>query len=603
MENILIPEDRLNPESNSETNLTPLKPKKTKIYIIPIVFFTAILAFVLNFFIQKPKLIKTSPEIVLTEKKSEVQLGWTKYRNDILGIEFQYPQRWGNITLSPYENITDLKTINKEFLNTTNNNFRDMVEIRFSNNNWIDFDFINDQYPGENYPNGFAEKYGPMDNFQKLIITKNICDYHFSFKNDVDGRNVTYLESDDKCEDNIKTTLFFENPDATNQSGNRYFNYQIKQYFYKKLNNAYFDNLLISNYLVSYQGSESDLNSNQIIAKSKPEIPYDLSSSNFKEFVESIKTFTPSTPTPIIFSEKSGEDKNITTIRKYYFYLATRKLQDAYEMYLTKNITFDEFTKWYGLVFNTNVYNIKQIKANTYVFDVDISEQNKKEVAKYRIRMEIINNKINILSSEQITSKEVSFASLTAYTRIKSNKNEIVLIKDGQEIIIDSGDNDWQNKMATTRNFSDPKFSPQGNYLTYFLGGWEYSGGRVYDIKNSHILTNISIPFPTFIEISNNEKYIVGCYESGMSGEYGAFVSSFPEYKVQYDFFKNSNFNVTRKCILTNGFEETYMCDRYECKVTGDIAEFSVKSQEFVRSEDKINLLLKFNLTTGQVIQ
>lgn len=320
-----------------------------------------------------------------------------------------------------------------------------------------------------------------------------------------------------------------------------------------------------------------------------------------------------STPTPIITqpiepspSVYIQDDSGILLIKKYYNYLSTNQLQQAYDMYSVKPVTFDKYKEWYQYLINVNVDNFEKIKENTYKFNVNLIEKNpnnsEDQKKKYWVTMSINNDKVITVSSIEVVSEDF-FKNLHAYSIIKNNKYYLIISKDGNENIIATADNDWINKFNTSGNFSNVHFSPQGNYLTYFLGGWEYSGGRVYDIKNSHILTDISIPFPTFIEISKNEKYIVSCYESGMSGDYGAFVSSLPEYKIQYDFFKNSNFNVMRKCILTNGFEETYMCDSYKCKVNGDIAEFSVKSQESVRSEDKINLLLKFNLSTGQVVQ
>jgi len=544
MENLPIPETNINLEPNIETNLIPLKPKKTKIYIVAIVFFIAIITLLLSFFIQKTKLTKTNHENTSTGKNTEVQSGLTKYRNDILGIEFQYPETWGEIILRPYENITHLQTVNKDFLSNTDNDFRYMVEISFSKNNWIKLNFINDLYPGKKFPNGGAFQYGPMDNFQTLKTSQNICNYHFNFQNVVYDHNINFSERDDRCEDNIKTTLFFENPDSNNSSGEKYYNYKIEQYFFKKLTNNFFDNLLIENFISSYQGEDSNLTFNQVLQKENEIDYFNTSSSEFKQFVKSIKVFSPPTPTPLIFFQNSGEDPNITIIRQYYFYLATQKLSEAYDMYQNKNINFDEFKKWYDQVFNTNIYNIKQTNSNIYTFNVDLFEKNL-PIAKYKVTMEVNNNKINTLSSEEILGEEVKFGNLTVYSRLKSNKNEMVLInQDGKEIVIESADNDLENKMESTKTFSNPKFSSQGNYLTYEIGGWEYFGNNIYDIKNNKFIDDQNSSFASVYEISKDEKYLINCGESRFAGDIKAAIFSFPDLNPKFNFLDGIEDNV-----------------------------------------------------------
>ena len=47
---------------------------------------------------------------------------------------------------------------------------------------------------------------------------------------------IIYNNNHPILKNNIKTTLFFENPDTENSRDEKYFNYQIKQYFYKNIN-------------------------------------------------------------------------------------------------------------------------------------------------------------------------------------------------------------------------------------------------------------------------------------------------------------------------------------------------------------------------------
>jgi len=266
--------------------------------------------------------------------------------------------------------------------------------------------------------------------------------------------------------------------------------------------------------------------------------------------------------------------------------LATQKLSDAYAMYQNKNVSFDEFTKWYYQVFNTNVYDIKQNTSNTYNFYVDISEKNQ-PVSKYKVAMQVNNSKINTLSSEKITSDEVKFSDSTAYTRLKSDKNEIVLIKDGKEIVVDSGDNDWVNKMGTTKTFSDPKFSSLGNYLTNIIGGWEYYAYQIYDIKNNKFVDDSSSSFSDTYEISKDEKYIINCGKSDFSGDIKATISSFPDLKIKFNFL--------------NGIPDD-MNHSFDCSYNS--SENTVKF--ILTDSEKDNAVIKtiiYNLDTQKVVQ
>lgn len=469
----------------------------------------------------------------------QVKSGWKKYRNEILGIEFIYPEKWGEISLSPSNNITDLKTINQDFLDT-DDDFRYMVKLKFRENYEISVDFINNEYPGEKYPNGLAYKYGPMDNFSKLIDTQDICRYHFSFSNVIDGSNVTYLEKHNKCKDGIKTTLFLNDPGALKSFNGRYYTYRIEQYFYKRLNNNYFNNLLIKNHIASYQGGESDLDFNQIFAKDKDGNTSTIL--DFQEFVSSVKVFSPPIPTTISFQENKNEDLGVTTIRKYYYLLATQKLSEAFNMHQSPNFSFVDFTNWYRQVFNAKVYNIKSNSSYIYKFNVDLSERNK-PISKYLITVKINGDKINTLSSEQILSDEIKFGDYIAYTRLRSNKNEIVLIKNGVEKVLNGGDNDFLNKTETSVSFDNPKFSPQGGYLIYNTSAWEWSSPTLYDLTKQQEV-EIDLSYADDIFFSQDEKYLLSCTSAGIASGVSAIVYSAPDFIVKKD-FKNIIENLT----------------------------------------------------------
>lgn len=624
MENISNSEPEINLSSNNKSNFINFKNKKVKIIIISIILFSILISFIL-FLIQKTKLSKTelnqnskinsnsnynsNPNInsnpiisshsdISTTSDNQIKSGWLKYRNDVLGIEFNYPESWGEILLSPNRNITHLNSINKDFLESKDNDYRYMVKIQFSKNSYVNFNFINNQYLGEKYPNGYAYQYGPMDNFEILKKTQDICQYRFDFKNTVNGRNVSFIESDNKCKDNIKTTLFFENPDAKNSNNEKYFNYQIKQYFYKKLNNGYFDNLLISNFLASYQGSESNLNFDQIISKNSQKISYELSTSNFKKFVDSIKIFNPPAIKLLTSPQNSNsQDPNIKTIYQYYFYLANQKLSEAYDMYSNKNISFKEFNNWYNQVFYTNVYNIKLISQNKYQFNVDIYEENQ-SVSKYLVVMEVNNNKINTLSSEERFNDEVKFGEYSAYVRRRLGKNEVVLVKNGIQKVIDSGNVSWKTseELGNLKDFTDLRFSPKGTYLIYYSIGWEWGSPNFYDVTKNHGI-NIDLSYADII-LTDDEKYLFSCTSAGIGSGVSAIIYSGPDFSIKKD-FQNTINNLTFDPIIRSynvppNFEPFPV--EAKCSYSPEKSEFIIT----ITNSDEQQRTIEYNLNTNQ---
>ncbi len=592
-------QDLLQREQNQQTDVTqsllsennPILNNKAKFPKILIVFIVFILLVILIFVFYILKKITPVVNNTIVSKENivnvEAKVGWKDYQNDILGIKFFYPEKWGEIN-SSYENITNLSTINEDYFNEENNDNKYMITFHFSENNLITLNFINNLYPGKKYPNGYALKLNPMDNFNVLKQSNNICDYNFNFTNLVNGRNVSVTEKENNCENNIKTTLIIDNPDSTSYETNtNYYNYSLKQFLFKKLNNKYFDNLLIENNITSHQSDELNLTQEQLLQKVNLSEEFIVIKNDFKEFVNSISIFTPPIPTQIIFKEIKDEDQNLITIRKYYHYLATKNFSQAYSMYQNKKVDFDTYFSWYNKVYNTNIININKINTDTYKLDVDIYEDNKK-MSKYRVIMQVVGDKLNTISSEQITSNEVRLNNLISYTRLKSGKNEIVLNENGKEIVIYSGDNDFENKFNTTKYFIEPHFSPKGDYLTYFTGGWEIGLATVYDIKNKKLIN-----FPQTIEtcssdfkFSSDDKYLLVSSFPGICSGNQAKIYNLKTGLVVYDFFKNIN--------SENNYEFNL---NYSDKNSNIV--------NFIYKDEKGNIIkdIKYNLDSDSIIQ
>lgn len=565
------------------------------VYIFASIFFVGVLVWIKS----KGELSSFVDEkIFFTEKGNQKNndSNLVHFRNEILGLEFDYPKDWGEISMSPSNNITNLANVNEEFLdgNDQNDN-KYMVTLSFSKYSSTEIKLINDSYPGTFYPSGGAYVYGPMDNFKKLIKSKNICDYEINFY-----KGVYYAyEIYNSCNKGIKESVIIEG-----QNNYNYEDYHLKRWGYKRLKNGYFDNMVLLSNVAFVQSNNLSQKMTMEEIKLKDEIDENKFQEDLKDLIllmSSVKTFQPPKPTMIIFENFLNEDPNITIIRKYYHYLAIKELSMAYEMHQNINISFDEFMKWYGQVFKTTVYNVKQTKLNTYKIDVDLHEDNQVP-KKYRVVMEVNNNKINTLSSEQIISEEIKFGNLLAYSRLKSDHNEMVLIDNNKEIVIERADNDFLNKIGTTARFYNPRFSPLGNYLLYDTGWWEGMYSNIYDIKNQKILIDPNRHTAYIYEISNNEKFLVNCGESDFDGTLRASIYSFPDLNLKYDFIAENNYNKSRECNLKDGEKLSWGCDTFSCNVKDNVVEFSINSDYNIDPKDKIEVFVKYDLNEERII-
>jgi hypothetical protein len=534
--------------------------------------------------VEQPKLINNlyDPEIGID---TNIPKTWKEYQNNALGISFKYPPEWGDVQIIPYQNLTHLKEI-KDQLNKDYPQGDQVLNINFSSSTtFVSLDFIYDEYLGNKYPNSEIDDLGYIDNFSQLQKSGNICDYHFSFGPSKDFSG-SLSEIYNTCVDGIKTVVTADNILASQN-----YTFKSEQFFFKKLNNGYFDNLLVRYHIESDQSLNNIADQDKLFPQNKLE---DMSL--FKKFVSTIKSFTPTAINTITPSTNSNDSQNVKIIKQYYSLLANQKLTEAFAMHQNPKFSFQDFTGWYNQVFGANIYNIKQVSSNTYRFDVDLSEKNQ-PISKYRITTEVNNNKINNLSSEQILSDEVKFGDYLAYSRLKSNKNEMVLIKNGEEKIIDDGDNDWENKIGTTTYFSNPSFSPSGKYLIYDASGWEWGSPILYDIaKQQQISIDLSY---ADIFFSQDEKYLLSCTSAGIGSGVSAIIYSAPDFSVKKD-FKSVIENLTFESVVKNNNSDTdfssFPVDA-RCSYSPEKSEYII----VISNSDNQQKTIKYNLNTNQV--
>lgn len=518
---------------------------------------------------------------------------WEIWRHNILGIEFIYPEKWGEPITKPSNYITDLSTINERYKEYNDHIYKYAVTIGFENGG-PKIEIYSDDYPGEKYPNAQTYYLGAIDNFQKLITTSNICDYKIEFKKNPTNTGTVY-EKYSECNNNVKTTFFETEKFFGWGNIGTIFEYTTKYYGFKKLRNGFFNNLLTA-FAVGYSGqlynkiNYNDFFDLEFVNQGKiSKEEHEQNKSDFIKFVNSINVYDPE-PLPVKeFKIIKNEDPNITTIRKYYYNIASGNLQEAYNMYLQKKVNFDEYKSWYENTVVANPNNFEKLEDGSYHFFVDLEDHNS-EPKKYRTIMRVENNKIKTLSSEQITSELISFEDMTAFTKNKQGYNYIILSKDNKEIVIEKASDDYSKNLGEVKKYVRPKFSPKGNYLTYLSYGWEWSDGYVYDISKNEIVLKLSSMHQ--YGFSEDEKYFYACGASDMVGNYMASIYSTQDFQIDTDIFKilNEGTAMNVKCELNeaeNKLTATLSCFWKEKNVDCE----TEKIVEYNFNTDSLNIL------------
>ena len=104
---------------------------------------------------------------------------WKQYKNDVLGIEFYYPEKWGEPRTEPVPHITSLAHVVDTF--TGDNEYNNNIVISFSGDSspWVRI--FNERFAvsadeqAYNYYNGIA------GNISDMKKSGNACDYKVDF--------------------------------------------------------------------------------------------------------------------------------------------------------------------------------------------------------------------------------------------------------------------------------------------------------------------------------------------------------------------------------------------------------------------------------------
>ncbi len=511
---------------------------------------------------------------VVIDKNKNSQLncpiGWDRYKHNVIGIEFCYPKdKWGEVYTEPTESITNLDGIVNKYqknYKTIYIKFRSME--RNANVGGIGIKIFNDEYPGEHYKNNQTYKLGYRDNIPLLKQTGNICDYKIEFtkKWEREGSEKEFYQ---KCDGDIKTALI-EQEDYFNwkdyETGELIgwrWQYFLRLYAYRKLQNGYFDNALIYYKIDSTSQIKKPLKSftdffnldhsyktDKRITLSEQE--FQEKKNDFTTFVNSIRVFSPLAED---LKQYKGQADGVKqgSIVDYYWLLTQKDLKGAYNLKDTKQ-SFADFQENYKNIHYAKPYKIQKNTNGIYEFWVEYQDENK-PVETYQVRAKISDGKMKTIFVQKIVGEIVRLGNMKAYSAIRGDKSYVILEKDDKEIIVDSGyaEYEFDNKKGHGGNigevkfFRGVKFSPKGNYLLYNMTGWEWCLTYLYDINNEREVLN-SDGCQSF-GFAGGEKYFYYCTGAGLATSSEGIVVNIPDFE---EVFNVMNFDGNRQYLNTD---------------------------------------------------
>jgi len=492
-------------------------------------------------------------ESIIKKEKIKCPDNWKEYKHDVIGISFCYPEEWGEPMTSPIKNLTRLPNMGEEF-ETQNIYYENKLDIVFEKNSQVRIRLFDDQYSGKSQrkidePYIYYES-GATGDIANLKINGDICDYkiEYDYKYNPRMKANTFRTIYADCLNEVKTALTQNRQTFDFGDYRTLYTYDLRLLSFKKLKNNYFDNALISrgidqaNQIHEELATLDDFFNKGKTTNVKEGIPtknikqFEQELKEFQQFIDSITAYNPPAKVQTEFEKVPDEDPNVTIIRKYYWLLANGKLNEAYKMRSDQTeLAYETFQDWYKDISHAEPYDFKKTNSNEYEFYVEYQDHNKSK-KKFKVGMSVNENEIKTLFSDEILTEEISYGEYVAYSVRRGDKNYMILVENGKEIIIDEGYADYDSEysnLGEVKSFHKPKFSPKGNYLIYSIGGWEWYGSYVYDIQNKKVVKGHD--GAEKFDFTPDEKYFYVCSSPGMSSSADGKVYSVPKFNVEFD--------------------------------------------------------------------
>jgi len=479
--------------------------------------------------------LKRGQELFGLQGKDPCASGWSFYEQDVIGLSFCYPSRWGSAYTEPKNPVTRLSGLLDEYAAEGSQDGNSFV-LRFKEKDDIVLRFFNEDYGGESYPNSYAEKYGFVDNIAKLKKSGDVCDYKMDFNHtwEYEGRiNEIFAQ----CEDGIKTAI------VDNQE---YFEKEVhsdrlQSFVYRKLQNGYFDHLLITRTYGSTTQLDDKFDEVPALLAKIPiaEEKFVGEQSDFKIFITSLNVFIPPKVPQKEFLESEADDPRTYPIRRYYYLIETGKLSEAYLLRAEQGKeSFEDFTGLYKDAYIAHPSDFKDEGGGTFYFRLDYEDHNE-PARKFGVRMTVVDGKLRADGVEEFIGEPATWGDYTAFAVERDGRMQLVLKKGGAEKVIDEGDAHYKedfSNLSSVKGFPQIRISQSGKYLIYAVSGYEWVTSYLYDIGAGKELGHFQgVTLDNGLQLTPDERFIYACRSAGFDGALPGEVYSIPSMDKVFD--------------------------------------------------------------------
>lgn len=521
------------------------KKHKLSITIILILFLlTGVIIFAINNETIRNKLglekyLKINPTTTVSLVPDEAPLvteclnGESLYRSDVLGIKFCYPAKWGDAETNPIQYLTSLSESTDAIPTSEDNEYSNSIHLTFSQNKNMEFRFFNEKFNGKYYPNSRALEAGYVDNISELKESGDICDYNINFDGKWEGKNTLKTIWSD-CSRGVKNIL---------TKDDQYFTpilyvEKLSSHAFEKLENGYFDNLLITYTHGSTRISTIGATSLENFFSKKPlnnitdekvitNDDYLVNKEELIDLLGKISIYKPVERKQEDFKTIDNENPNLTLIRKYYWNLTGQKMEEAAKMISSQRLNLAEFQNNNKDFYSGVPRDFTILSDNQVDFYLDYQAENSKPTVYHKV-VKITDGKLAFSLSDEITTEMVRSGIYTAYAKRTGNKNYMILKENNQEVVVDEGEAAYNNdhsNLSKVEFYVNPVISSKEKYLTYQMVGYEWAEIHFYDIKNHRAVFSYVAGADFGMDKDETHGYICASATVGMTSSTGKVFS------------------------------------------------------------------------------
>lgn len=513
---------------------------------------------------------------------STLKTGWKFYRNNVLGLQFSYPETWGDPYTTP-DYITDLNSVmNGEYEPSAH-----FIEIHFENfPNSVYLTLYDNVVPGDSRNlNSQIMNWGfYKDNIATLRQTGNICDYHVAY--DHNNWIEVLKELDNVCQNGIKRSFIELSQYFSGNNPETLYSYYLSYYYFTKAGNPIFNNVLVHYYAKIISQNKSTLTYEQFLNASPD--PYNFKNvddSDFTDFVKSIKAIEPvkNFKTEMEVGRADTEGKRLFI--SYHNAWANNDYKTSYSYLLNPKENYEEYVANQKNIYDQVVKEINQIGGNRIEVFVDVQLQNRKPET-YREVYEIKNGKLEKKYTDRINGGVSEVGNMRTYAAEREENSIVVLQGDGEEKIIDStpAPSDYYGNAG--HRFYSAHFSPSGNYILYGVAFYEGGSSNVYDVRADKIYPDI-----TEGKFNKDETLYFTCQFSEAYGPTEAVIYKVPGFTVKNDLLKLHP-NLSKYMNYSCSNDEKTNIETFEFSESFDGDAYGTSTKEIYR----------FNSLTGEPI-